>query len=72
MQEQLAELLRLHPEVRYLWLDIPVQASIEQRAAIYLGIKSNDRLAWCFTTAAWPVDPAPLCAANTYGAVERC
>jgi alpha-L-fucosidase len=40
-KDQLEELLRRHPSVSYLWLDIPVQASLAQRTEIYRRIKEQ-------------------------------
>lgn len=40
VKDHVEELLRLYPDVFYLWLDIPVQASIKQRTEIYKHIKT--------------------------------
>ena len=36
---QLGELIKRHPELGYLWLDIPRAASLEQRSVLYTHIK---------------------------------
>lgn len=38
-KDQLSELIKLHPEVGYYWLDIPRAASLKQRRSIYDLIK---------------------------------
>lgn len=40
-KNQLGELLERHPELAYLWLDIPRAASLEQRTAFYAFIKEK-------------------------------
>ena len=43
VKDHLKELMTLYPEVTYLWLDIPVQASTAQRTEIYSMIKEINK-----------------------------